>query len=251
METLELIMNAQKGNSYFREKVVEENMGLVYTVVRRFTGRGLEMEDLIQLGCIGLIKAIDKFDNSFGVKFSTYAVPMITGEIRRFLRDDGIIKISRTIKENQIAIFNCTEKLRQKNGQDPTLEEISLSTGLSPEEIVVATEAKSEVESLNKVIYRGDSGDISLEDKLEDDKNENEILINRLLVEQLISRLNDFEKKIIRMRYFENMTQTQVAVEIGTSQVQVSRMEKRILLKLRRDALGECEKDNKKVPVNT
>ncbi len=220
-------------NKQRREKKITENMGLVYSVVKRFVGRGCDTEDLIQLGSVGLIKAIDRFDESFGVKFSTYAVPVIMGEIRRFFRDDGIIKVSRGIKENQVLIFECAKNIREKTGKDPTVYELSEKTGIPVEDVVVAVEAKCEIESLNKVIYQSDSGEISLLDKLHDEKNENEKVINKLLVEQLMAELEDFEKQLIEMRYFKEMTQTQIAEMMGVSQVKISRMEKKIILKMR------------------
>jgi len=231
--TLTLIEMSHKGDKKARETLVEENMGLVYTIIRRFAGRGHEMEDLVQIGCIGLIKAIDKFDTSFDVKFSTYAVPMITGEIKRFLRDDGMIKVSRSLKETASKAYMTREILEKKHGREPTLEEISKEIGATKEDIVLAMESAAEVESLHKPIYQGDGNDIFLMDKLEEKHDANEELINHLVLQELLDKLDAEELQLIQLRYFEEKTQFQVAEVMGMSQVQVSRYEKKILKKLR------------------
>lgn len=231
--TLVLINRAHDGDKEARETLVEENMGLVYTIVRRFAGRGYEMEDLIQIGCIGLIKSIDKFDTSFDVKFSTYAVPMITGEIKRFLRDDGMIKVSRTLKETATKAYMMREALEKKNGREPTLEEISEEIGAAREDIVLAMESAAEVESLNKTIYQGDGNAIVLMDKLEEKQDPHEELLNHMVLNELLQGLTKEERTLIRMRYFQDKTQVQVAEVLNMSQVQVSRFEKKILKKLR------------------
>ncbi len=227
--TKELIEMAHKGDMKARERLVTENMGLIGSIVKRFVGRGYEQEDLFQIGSIGLIKAVDNFDISYDVKFSTYAVPMITGEIRRFLRDDGIIKVSRTIKENAVKCAKAVEELRKDNCKEPTIEEIAKKSGLETEDIVMSISASSEVESLNKVIYQGDGNEVLLMDKIEDNVSRHEELINSIVVRELLEDLTEREKNIIVMRYFDEMTQTQVAGRLGISQVQVSRMEKKIL----------------------
>ncbi len=232
-QTLALIKQAHEGDKAAREKLVEENMGLVYTIVRRFLGRGHEMEDLIQIGSIGLIKAIDKFDASYEVRFSTYAVPMIAGEIRRFLRDDGMIKVSRSLKETAVKAAAAREMLEKKNGREPTMEEISEEIGADREDIVLALESAAEVESLHKTIYQGDGNAISLMDRLEEQKDANEELLNHMVLRELLEGLPEEEHKLIYMRYFGEKTQTEVAKELGMSQVQVSRYEKKILKKLR------------------
>lgn len=231
--TLALIEKAHGGDKEARETLVEENMGLVYTIVRRFAGRGHEMEDLVQIGSIGLMKAIDKFDTSFDVKFSTYAEPMIAGEIKRFLRDDGMIKVSRSLKETAGKAYMMREILEKKNGREPTLEEISAEIGATREDIVLAMESAAEVESLHKTIYQGDGNAISLMDRLEDQRNPNEELLNHMVLNELLKGLPQEERTLIRMRYFEEKTQTEVAKALGMSQVQVSRYEKKILKKLR------------------
>ncbi|MBU9726027.1 MULTISPECIES: RNA polymerase sporulation sigma factor SigF [Diplocloster] len=231
--TIALIVKSHEGDKEARDRLVEENIGLVWSIVRRFQGRGHEMEDLFQIGSIGLIKAIDKFDISYDVKFSTYAVPMITGEIKRFLRDDGMIKVSRSLKETANKARRCREMLNHKIGREPTLEEISAEIGASQEEIVMALDSGVEVESLYKTIYQGDGSDIYLIDKLEEETSQNDAVLNQLVLEQLLDSLTEKEREIILMRYYEDKTQTQVAEKIGISQVQVSRLEKKILQKLR------------------
>ena len=233
MDTLELIKCSQQGDKEAREQVILENVGLVWSIVRRFSGRGCELEDLFQIGSIGLMKAIDKFDLSFDVKFSTYAVPMISGEIKRFLRDDGLVKVSRTMKENNFKLHAAKERLGKELGREATLEEISAETGIGMEDIVLALEACTEVESLSKPVYQKDGSEITLEDKLPDQTDATEQLLNHMLMEQLLAELTEQERSLIEMRYFENKTQTEVAKKLGVSQVQVSRLEKKILLKMR------------------
>jgi len=237
VDTLELIKRSKEGDREARDRVVRENVGLVWSIVRRFSNRGHEMEDLFQIGSIGLIKAIDKFDSSFDVRFSTYAVPMITGEIKRFLRDDGMIKVSRSLKESAGKIRMVRERFGNLYGRDPTLEEIEKELGLAKEEIVMALETGAEVESLYKTIYQGDGSPIYLIDKLAETKDESENLVDKLALKEIIESLDEKEQEIIRLRYFKDRTQTDIARELGISQVQVSRMEKRIL-KIMRERLG-------------
>lgn len=237
-KTLELLRLAKEGNQDAKERVVTENLGLVWAVARRFLGRGYELEDLYQIGCIGLMKCIDKFDLSFDVKFSTYAVPMISGEIKRFLRDDGMIKVSRTLKETAYKVKKAREEIVNRTGIEPKLEEISDLLEIDMEEIVASLDANVEVESIHKTIYQNDGNAIYLIDKIADVEDENETLLDHLVVEELMGQLEDTEEKIIKLRYFENKTQTEIAKEIGISQVQVSRMEKKILLKMRQKLTG-------------
>lgn len=232
-QTLALIEKSHKGDKDARNILVESNMGLVYTIARRFCGRGLEMEDLIQIGSIGLLKAIDKFDTRFDVRFSTYAVPMITGEIKRFLRDDGMIKVSRSLKETAAKACMARERLEKHYGREPTLEEISEEIGADREEIVMAMESATEVESLQKTIYQGDGNAISLMDRLEEERDAGEELLNHMLLNSLLGTLEEREREFLRLRYFEELTQVQVAERMDMTQVQVSRMEKRILNRLR------------------
>ena len=232
-QTLMLIEKALAGDKAAREVLVEQNMGLVYSVVRRFKNRGVEMEDLIQIGCVGLLKAIDKFDVSYDVKFSTYAVPMITGEIKRFLRDDGMIKVSRSLKEASWKAYAARESLERKLGREPSLNEIAEEIQVSVEELALALDASAEVESLHKVIYQGEGYDISLMDRIEEPVSQGELLLNRMLLEEILQTLEPKERQIIYLRYFCEKTQSDIAKMLSISQVQVSRMEKRILKKLR------------------
>ncbi len=236
METQLLIRKAQEGDKVAREQVINENIGLVWSVVKRFLGRGQEAEDLFQIGVIGLMKAVDKFDLSYDVMFSTYAVPMIAGEMKRFLRDNNsLIKMSRSIKENGWKIKVAKEKLSHELGRDATMEELAAATELSLEDVVTALEANSEVESIYKTVYQGDGNEIYLVDRIPEEKNETEQLINRMTVEQLIHNLNEEEQRLITSRYFEDKTQIETAELLGISQVQVSRLEKKILLKMRKN----------------
>jgi RNA polymerase sporulation-specific sigma factor len=237
VDTLELIKKSKEGDKEARDRVVAENVGLVWSIVRRFANRGHEMEDLFQIGSIGLIKAIDKFDTSYDVKFSTYAVPMITGEIKRFLRDDGMLKVSRSLKETATRIRVAREKFGNIHGREPTLEEIGEELNIDKEEIIMALETGAEVESLYKTIYQGDGSPIYLIDKLAETKDESENLIDKLALREVIASLDEKEQEIIKLRYFKDRTQTDIAKELGISQVQVSRMEKRIL-KIMRERLG-------------
>ena len=207
-DVMGLIDRAHHGDERARAQLVEQNMGLVWSIVRRFSGRGTENEDLFQIGAIGLMKAIDKFDCSFEVRFSTYAVPMIMGEIKRFLRDDGLVKVSRTLKENGWKIRRETENYRNRWGREPTLEELAEATALSREEIVESLDAGLEVESIDRTYSQEDGSEISLLDRID-------------------------RRKLIIWRYLQEQTQTKVAERMGISQVQVSRMEKRILKTMR------------------
>ena len=248
-ETSVLIARSQAGESSAREVLIENNLGLVRHIVRRFSGRGYDLEDLFQIGAIGLIKAIDKFDLSLGLKFSTYAVPMITGEIKRFIRDDGPVKVSRTIKENGMKVKLARQRLQAEKGREPTLQEIADQTGLSVEDVVLAMEACVEVESIYSAVYQDDGNEVYLVDKVvqgqsgavgrsavggcESEDREKEGVLNRMLLEQLLDSLKPSDRELICMRYFQNKTQMEIAASLGISQVQVSRMEKRILLSMR------------------
>ena len=241
-DTKELILRAHNGDKAARDKLVLENIGLVYSVSRRFAGRGYELEDINQIGTIGLIKAIGKFDDSFDVRFSTYAVPMIAGEIKRFLRDDGMLKVSRSLKENGYRIKKASDELVSQNGREATIEELAAATELSVEDVVMALEANTDVESIYRTIYQNDGNEVYLVDKLSGSSGDTvkdefagaqEQLLNSILLEQLLAELDEMEGKLIMLRYFKEMTQTQVADKLGISQVQVSRLEKKILKKLR------------------
>lgn len=236
-ETIQLIRQAHEGDKIARDQLIESNVGLVWSVVRRFTGRGYELEDLFQIGVIGLMKAIDKFDLNFDVRFSTYAVPMIMGEVKRFLRDDGMIKVSRNLKELSFKARVSREELQRIHGREPTLEELAKEIGTTREELAVALESSSEVESLSQVIYQGDGSSITLMEKIEQDGEGTEALINHMTIQKLMKELNETDKKLIILRYFGGWTQMQVAKELGMSQVQVSRMEKKILAQMREKVL--------------
>ncbi len=244
-----LIARSQAGESEAREVLIENNLGLVRHIVKRFVGRGYDLEDLFQIGVIGLIKAIDKFDLKLGLKFSTYAVPMITGEIKRFLRDDGPVKVSRTIKENGVKVKLARQKLQGAKNREPTVQEIGEAAGLSVEDVVLAMEASIEVESIYAAVYQDDGSEVYLVDKVvrggdgsvgssvvggcNGEDLEKEEVLNHMLLTQLLDTLEPGDRNLIYMRYFQNKTQTEIAASFGVSQVQVSRMEKRILLKLR------------------
>lgn len=234
MDTLTLINRAHQGDKLARDKILIENTGLIWSIVRRFLNRGHEGEDLFQIGCIGMLKAIDRFDTEFDVAFSTYAVPMIAGEIRRFIRDDGIVKISRKIKENQMKIMHQREIYINEKKQEPTIEELEKVCDLTKEEIVMAMDASRNVESIDKEMYSKDSA-YTLMDLAEDDTNIEETVLNKIMVQQLMDMLESKERKIINLRYFKNKTQSQVAKEMGMTQVQVSRMEKKILNSMRNE----------------
>lgn len=231
--TLALIERIHQGDKEARDTLFSENMGLVYSTARRFLGRGVELEDLFQIGSIGLLKAVDNFNPDFQVKFSTYAVPMIIGEIKRFLRDDGILKVSRSIKENQYRIYKIREEMERKLGREPDMKELSDAADISVEEIAMTMEAAAEVESIYRTVYQGDGADLQLVDRLPEKENRQEKLLNRLFLEEILKKLEGKERQLIGLRYFQDMTQTEVAGRLGVSQVQVSRMEKRILKKLR------------------
>ncbi|MCD7882788.1 MAG: SigB/SigF/SigG family RNA polymerase sigma factor [Lachnospiraceae bacterium] len=234
--TLALIANAHEGDEEARKQLAQKNMGLVFTAARRFLGRGCDYEDLVQIGSIGLLKAIDHFDSTFEVCFSTYAVPVIVGEIRRFLRDDGMIRVSRALKETAAKASCARELLENTTGAEPTLDEISRETGMAPEELVLAMEAARDIESLNQTVYQSDGTPVLLEDRLPDGRDHNEEALNKILLAQLLEQLEPDEQNLIRMRYFDDMTQVQVASRLGMTQVQVSRAEKRILRRMREAA---------------
>ena len=232
----ELIRQAQDGDKKARDKVVSDNLGLVHAIVRRFEKRGHDREELFQIGCIGLIKSIDNFNPDMGVKFSTYAVPMIIGEIKRYLRDDGILKVSRSLKENHYRIYQVREALMRRLEREPTTGEMAAEMGISIEELVMTMESGAEVESLHKTIYQGEGTEISLMDKLPEKENQQEKALDRIFLEEILGTLEAKERRLIYMRYFQNMTQMEIAHELGVSQVQVSRMEKRILRSLQESA---------------
>lgn len=231
--TCELIRQAKEGNMEARSRLVEENVGLIWSVVRRFQGRGCDAEDLFQIGSIGLLKCIDHFDLTRDVRFSTYAVPLIVGEIKRFLRDDGMVKVSRSLKEINYKVKKETENYQKEHHRAPTLQEISATLQIEESDILMAMESGQEVSSLHQVIYQSDGDEIHLEDKIEQQADEIEKAVDRMYISQLLTSLPLKERELIEMRYFENKTQTAIAEKLGISQVQVSRLEKKILKKLK------------------
>lgn len=232
-DILALLGRVHQGDKEARDILVEKNMGLVHSIARRFQNRGVEMEDLVQIGSIGLLKAIDKFDLTYEVRFSTYAVPMITGEIKRFLRDDGMVKVSRSLKEEAARIYAVREVFMGEQGREPTLEELAEELQLTREEVILAMESAAQIESLQKTIYQSDGSDIALEDKLPFEKNQQEEVLDRMLLEQMLGSLNTEERELIYLRFFKERTQSNIAKKMGMSQVQVSRMEKKILRRMR------------------
>ena len=232
-KTRELLRLTKEGNEAAREQIILNNVGLIWSVVRRFTNRGYESEDLFQIGSIGLMKAVDKFDLSYDVKFSTYAVPMISGEIRRFLRDDGMIKVSRSLKETAYKAFLARERLQKKYNREPTMEELAAELEVEKEELAMALDASGEVESLHKPIYQKDGNEIQLLDKLEEEEGQEETILNHMLIRQLLEELDREERQLIYLRYFANQTQSEIGKKLGISQVQVSRLEKKILKNMR------------------
>ena len=236
-QTLTLITMAQQGDEEATERLIKENSGLIWSVVKKFAGRGYEADDLYQIGAIGLLKCIRKFDMQYEVRFSTYAVPMIIGEIKRFLRDDGMIKVSRPMKELAGKARYMQEALTNRLGRQPTISELAAEIGASVEDLIVAMESSLEVESLYTTIHQGDSGPIYLIDKLNSNKSDE--MVDLIALKQIIGRLKQKERQVIWMRYFQDKTQTEVAREIGVSQVQVSRIEKKVLQTIRENMLDQ------------
>ena len=232
--TIALIKKSHDGDKEAREQLVEENVGLIWCVVKRFHGREAETEDLFQIGSIGLLKAIDKFDLSYDVKFSTYAIPMISGEIKRFLRDDGMIKVSRTLKELSYKSLQAGEKLTGELGREPTVEELSAELGVEKEELIQAMEAGTEVDSIYRPIHQKEGSEIRLLDKIEEKERREDKILDRIVLKQLLESLDTEERRLIYLRYFADKTQSEVGKMMGISQVQVSRMEKKIMAELRR-----------------
>ena len=225
----ELISRSQAGDREAAELLIEENTGLIWAIVRRFLNRGVEADDLYQLGCLGFLKAVEGFDLEFGTQFSTYAVPKISGEIRRFLRDDGSVKVSRTLKEQAATIRSTRNRLTSALGREPTVLEISRQTGFSPEEIALAETATAATESIQR--ETGEEG-FSLEDILTDTESE-EKMVERIALRQAVSALPEREKLVIQLRYFHSLTQQRVAKIMDISQVQVSRIEKKAIALLK------------------
>jgi RNA polymerase sporulation-specific sigma factor len=230
---LDDIIAAQKGNKEAMEKLLKNNNGLTWSIVKRFAGRGYEIEDLYQIGCMGFIKAIKRFDTSFEVKISTYAVPYILGEIKRFIRDDGLIKVSRSIKELYIKIKEVEKEYIQKEGKDITINLLAEKLKVTKEEIAVALDSSKAIESIND--EGKDNNKLGKIESISTGRDEANMIINRLSIGELIGELQEREKEIIVLRYFKEKTQTEVAKILGITQVQVSRIEKRILQEMRNE----------------
>ncbi len=232
-ETLELIAQAQDGDQYAKEVLVVKNIALVKSIVKKFLNRGYEYEDLIQIGTIGLIKAIHNYDSQYNVRFSTYAVPMIMGEIKRFVRDDGIIKVSRSLKELAGRAMYAKEKLKIAYNREPTIQEIAQDIDSTPEEVIHALESGRPVASIYDVLYEDDDNPILMIDKIASEENYVSNVIDRVTLKEALAKLDKRERTIIIMRYFQDKTQSDIAKVLGISQVQVSRIEKKVLSKMR------------------
>lgn len=224
------ILQSQQGNKEARDILVEKNIRLVWSVVQRFINRGYDPDDLFQIGSIGLIKSIDKFDLSYDVKFSTYAVPMIIGEIQRFIRDDGSIKVSRSLKEIGNKIRRKKDELTKEFGRSPTVNEIAEALEITPEDVVHAQEASKSPHSIHETVFENDGDPITLLDQIADNDTK---WFDKLSLQEAIKHLNERERLIIYLRYYKDQTQTEVAERLGISQVQVSRLEKKILKEMK------------------
>ena len=236
MDNAALIERTKSGDVAAQNRLVENNMGLVYSIVKRYTGRGYDFEDLVQIGAIGLIKAIKKFDTQFNVKFSTYAVPVIAGEIKRFMRDDGAVKISRTLKETAMKGWCMEENLRKKLNREPTIKEVADACGVDVDLLTEAFEAASPPASIYENIYESGDKEIKLLDTMSGDESE-ERIINKVVVDNILKELKPRERQIIVLRYFKGKTQSEIAKIIGVSQVQVSRIEKKVIMSVRSSML--------------
>lgn len=226
-EVKRLIALSQSGDNLARERLVSCNIRLVWSVVQRFLNRGYEAEDLFQIGCIGLLKSVDKFDLSYDVKFSTYAVPMIIGEIQRFLRDDGTLKVSRSLKELANKIRKTKDELSKRNGRLPTIKEVADELEITPEDVVFAQEANKPLSSIHETVFENDGDPITLMDQISDEGQDK--WFDKLALNEAIGTLSERERLIVYLRYFRDQTQSEVAMRLGISQVQVSRLEKKIL----------------------
>lgn len=226
-EVKELIRRSQKGEQEARNLIVEKNMRLVWSVVQRFLNRGYEADDLFQIGSIGLLKSVDKFDLSYEVKFSTYAVPMIIGEIQRFIRDDGTVKVSRSLKETGNKVRKKKDELSKNLGRNPTVNEIAEALELSPEEVIMAQEAIRSPSSIHETVYENDGDPITLLDQIADDSEGK--WFDKIALQEAVRHLDERERLIVYLRYYKDQTQSEVAERLGISQVQVSRLEKKIL----------------------
>lgn len=233
--TMELLKKSQEGDGRARDELIHGNLRLVLSVVQRFSNRGEPMDDLFQVGCIGLIKAIDHFDLSQGVRFSTYAVPMIIGEIRRYLRDNSAIRVSRSMRDNAYRALSAKEKLTNQNQREPTVEEIAKEIGMRKEDVVFALDAISDPISLYEPVFQDGNETVCVMDQVKDNQCTDESWLDRILMRQAVMDLSDREKKILALRFYEGKTQMDVAKEVGISQAQVSRLEKGVLNKIKKN----------------
>ncbi|WP_059103578.1 RNA polymerase sporulation sigma factor SigF [Shouchella shacheensis] len=232
-EVKDLIARSQEGDTEARDAIVNRNTRLVWSVVQRFMNRGYEADDLFQIGCIGLIKSVDKFDLSYDVKFSTYAVPMIIGEIQRFLRDDGTVKVSRSIKELSNKIRKAKDELTKSLKRTPTVNELAEYLGVTPEEVVFAGDANRTLSSIHETVYENDGDPIMLLDQIADHTQVR--WFDKIALKEAIRDLNERERLIVYLRYYKDQTQSEVATRLGISQVQVSRLEKKILEQMKEE----------------
>ncbi|MCG7342987.1 SigF/SigG family RNA polymerase sporulation sigma factor [Sporosarcina sp. ACRSL] len=240
-----LIQQSQEGDKDARRMMVEGNTRLVWSIVQRFASRGADLEDLFQIGCIGLMKSIDKFDLSYDVKFSTYAVPMIVGEIQRFLRDDGMVKVSRSIRELSFKIRHATDDYIKNHGRSPSVSEIAEVLDVSIDEVILASDALRDPASLHEQLYENEGDSLTLMDQLRDDRSER--FFDHIPLRDVVSKLNKRDQTIIYMRYYLDYTQSDIAERIGISQVQVSRLEKKILAQLKTWMSAQPEESDSKV----
>lgn len=233
-ETIKLIKKSQQGDKNAQDILVRNNIGLVSTIVKKFLNRGYEYEDLFQIGCIGLIKAIRNFNTDFNVRFSTYAVPMIMGEIKRFIRDDGLIKVSRNLKETAKKVKQVKEKLTKEYGRDVTISEIAQEMCITSEDVLMSLESMYTPEYLYEVIHQDDGSPVLLIDKIGEDKDYGNDVIDKVALKDLVNSLEPKARQVIILRYFKDLTQSQISEILGISQVQVSRIEKKVLEYLRK-----------------
>ncbi len=231
---IELLKRAQQGDKSARDTLIRNNLGLVYSVIKRFGNRGYESEDLIQIGSIGLLKAVDHFDTSYEVQFSTYAVPLIIGEIKRFIRDDGPVKVSRTLKELQMKVRYLSEQIQLQEGREAGVRELAQRLGVEPSDIVEALDANQPVSSLDEPLCEKDGNTVSIGEKIEDDSATGETdIVNKLTLDDAMSVLSQRDKEVIHLRFYQRKTQMEIAQKLGVSQVQISRIEKKALKAMR------------------
>ncbi len=234
-ESLELLRRAREGDQQAREKLISGNLRLVLSVIQRFSGRGENVDDLFQVGCIGLIKAIDNFDVNMDVRFSTYGVPMIIGEIRRYLRDNSAIRVSRSIRDTAYRVLQAKEAYQAEHQREPTVDQIAQRLGLKREDVVMALDAVVEPVSLFEPIYSDGGDTVCVMDQVRDKKNTDEAWLEHIALEDAISKLTEREQRILALRFFQGKTQTEVSAEVGISQAQVSRLEKNALNQIKKE----------------